>query len=110
VARSGRSARSSTGAELFYTGHSKLWKKDKAELNKGCPGPGYPVANWLVDKKIMVVGADTWLAEAVPGEDANRPFECHAIRITMNGIHINENLDLDGLVKDKAYEFVWSFN
>jgi kynurenine formamidase len=28
----------------------------------------------------------------------------------MNGIHINENLNLDGLVKDKVYEFAWSFN
>ena len=95
---------------LFHTGHSKLWKKYNEEYNKGCPGPGKTVANWLVDKKIMVVGADTWPVEAVPGEDANRPFECHAIWITMNGIYINENLNLDGLVKDRVYEFAWSFN
>lgn len=95
---------------LFYTGHSKLWKKNNEEYNKGCPGPGKTVANWLVGKKVMVVGADTWPVEAVPGEDANRPFECHAIWITMNGIHINENLNLDGLVTDKVYEFAWSFN
>jgi hypothetical protein len=95
---------------LFHTGHSKLWKKFNDEYNKGCPGPGKTVANWLVDKKIMVVGADTWPVEAVPGEDANRPFECHSIWITMNGIYINENLNLDGLVKDRVYEFAWSFN
>ena len=28
----------------------------------------------------------------------------------MNGIHINENLNLDGLVKDRVYEFAYSFN
>jgi Putative cyclase len=95
---------------LFYTGHSKLWKKDNVEYNKGCPGPGKTVANWLVGKGVMVVGADTWPVEAVPGEDPNRPFECHVIWITMNGIHINENLNLDGLVKDKIYEFAYSFN
>jgi kynurenine formamidase len=95
---------------LFYTGHSTLWKKYNDEYNKGCPGPGKTVANWLVDKKIMVVGADTWPVEAVPGEDANRPFECHSIWLTMNGIYINENLNLDGLVRDKVYEFAWSFN
>ncbi len=95
---------------LFHTGHSKLWKKYNEEYNKGCPGPGKTVANWLADKKIMVVGADTWPVEAVPGEDANRPFECHSIWLTMNGIYINENLNLDGLVKDRVYEFAWSFN
>ena len=28
----------------------------------------------------------------------------------MNGIFINENLDLEELAADKAYEFAWSFN
>jgi kynurenine formamidase len=95
---------------LFRTGHIKLWKKDNAEYNKGCPGPSNTVAKWLVDKKIAVVGGDTWPVEAVPGENPNRPFECHVIWITMNGIYINENLNLEELSKDKAYEFAWSFN
>ena len=92
---------------LFHTGHSKLWKKFNGEYNKGCPGPGKTVANWLVDKKIAVVGADTWPVEACP-EDPNRPFECHSIWLTKNGIFINENLNLDELVKDRVYEFAWS--
>ncbi len=95
---------------LFHTGHSKLWKTHNHEYNKGCPGPSNTVANWLVSKGVMVVGADTWPVEAVPGENAARPFECHVIWITMNGIHINENLNLAGLVKDRVYEFAYSFN
>jgi kynurenine formamidase len=95
---------------LFHTGHSKLWKKFNEEYNKGCPGPSKSVANWLVERKIAVVGADTWPVEAVPGEDKDRPFECHVIWITMNGIYINENLNLDELVRDRVYEFAWSFN
>ena len=94
----------------FRTGHSKLWKKFNDEYNKGCPGPSNRVANWLVEKKIAVVGADTWPVEAVPGENANRPFECHVIWITMNGIFINENLNLEELARDRVYEFAWSFN
>jgi kynurenine formamidase len=95
---------------LFRTGHSKLWKKDNAEYNKGCPGPSNTVANWLVQRRISVVGADTWATEAVPGENPNRPFECHVIWITMNGIFINENLNLEDLARDRVYEFAWSFN
>jgi kynurenine formamidase len=95
---------------LFRTGHGKLWKKDNAEYNKGCPGPGLTAGKWLADKKIAVVGADTWPVEAVPGENADMPFACHTLWLTMNGIYINENLDLEELAKDKAYEFAWSFN
>jgi len=63
-----------------------------------------------VGRKVCVVGGDTWPVEAVPGESADLPFACHAIWITMNGIFINENLDLEALAADKAYEFAWSFN
>jgi kynurenine formamidase len=97
-------------AVLFRTGHVKLWKKDNAEYNKGCPGPGRTVGTWLAERKIAVVGADTWPVEAVPGEDKDRPFICHSIWITMNGIFINENLNLEELAADRAYEFAWSFN
>jgi kynurenine formamidase len=97
-------------AVLFRTGHGKLWKKDNAEYNKGCPGPGLTAGKWLADKKIAVVGADTWPVEAVPGENADMPFPCHAVWLTMNGIFINENLDLEELAADRAYEFAWSFN
>jgi kynurenine formamidase len=95
---------------MFRTGHIKLWKKDNVEYNKGEPGPGKTVANWLAGKKVACVGGDCWAVEAVPGEDANRPFECHAIWITMNGIHIIENQNLEDLSRDKVYEFAWSFN
>jgi kynurenine formamidase len=95
---------------LFRTGHGKLWKKDNAEFNKGCPGPGLTAGRWLADKKIAVVGADTWPVEAVPGENPNLPFACHTLWLAMNGIYINENLDLEALAADRAYEFAWSFN
>ncbi len=41
---------------LFRTGHIKLWKKDNAEFNKGEPGPGRTVANWLVEQEDRVRG------------------------------------------------------
>jgi kynurenine formamidase len=97
-------------AVLFHTGHGTLWKKNNAEFNKGCPGPGLTAGRWLADKKVAVVGADTWPVEAVPGENPNLPFACHTLWLTMNGIFINENLDTSELAKDRAYEFAWSFN
>jgi kynurenine formamidase len=97
-------------AVFFRTGHIKLWMKDNAEYNKGCPGPGATVAKWLTERKIACVGGDTWPVEAVPGENPRRPFECHVIWIAMHGIHIIENQNLEDLAKDQVYEFAWSFN
>lgn len=96
-------------AVFFRTGHIKLWMKDNAEYNKGCPGPGATVGKWLAERKIACVGGDTWPVEAVPGENPNRPFECHVIWVTMNGINIIENQNLDDLAKDQVYDFAWSF-
>jgi kynurenine formamidase len=95
---------------LFRTGHIKLWKKDTTEFNKGHAGPGETAAQWLADRKIACVGADTWAVEAVPGENEKKPFICHAIWIPLNGIHIIENQYLEELAQDKVYEFAWSFN
>ncbi len=94
---------------LFYTGHGKLWMKDNETYNKGEPGPGLGAAKWLIKKKIVMMGGDSWAVEAVPGEDENRPFECHQWLIAKNGIHIIENLNLDALVQDQVYEFAFFF-
>ncbi len=46
----------------------------------------------------------------MPGENADKPFECHAQLQTRRGIWNIENLDLTQLVEDEAYEFlfVWA--
>lgn len=94
---------------LIRTGHGKLWMKDNAEFNKGAPGMGVSLARWLIDRKVSVVGHDHWAGEAVPGEDKDRPFECHQWLIMMNGIHLHENLDLEDLAANRVYEFAYVF-
>jgi kynurenine formamidase len=107
---------------LIHTGHGKYWGRDwdkltpqqqaenKTKFNSGEPGPGITACRWLTSKKISLVGSDTWATEAVPGEDLNRPFDCHIEWMTRTGTFNIENLDLSQLVEDKAYEFlfVWS--
>ena len=46
----------------------------------------------------------------VPGEDANIAFPVHQLLIVRNGIHFLENLDLEGLAKDRVYEFAFIFS
>jgi kynurenine formamidase len=95
---------------LFRTGWSKLWMKDNAKFNAGTPGMGTTVAKWLIGKKVSLVAHDHWSGEAVPGEDKDRPFECHQWLITMNGIHIHENVDMEELSANRAYEFAYIFS
>ncbi len=111
---------------FLHTGHGNLWHPTKwdlfdaaqkakltAHFNSGAPGFGISACEYMVSRKIILWGADTWPSEAVgpgfAGEKA-QPFECHIKMMTRSGIWNIENMDLTQLVKDKAYEFlfVWS--
>ena len=94
---------------LFYTGHGKLWKTDNKKYLGDSPGPGITAIKWLIEKKIIMVGADSGPVEAMPGENKDMFVEGHQHLLVRNGIHIHENLDLSELAKDKVYEFVYSF-
>jgi kynurenine formamidase len=108
---------------FLHTGHGDIWHPDDwdkfdavekservAEFNAGEPGFGISACEYLADRKIILTGADQWSVEAVPGENADKPFECHVQMQTRRGIWNIENLDLNQLVEDQAYEFlfVWA--
>jgi len=108
---------------FLYTGHGNIWHPKKwdsfdageklkrvANFNAGEPGFGMSACKHMIDSKIVLTGADTWAVEAVPGEDATRPFQCHLQMQTRNGIWNLENMDLTQLVNEKVYEFlfVWA--
>jgi kynurenine formamidase len=95
---------------FFNTGWGSLWMKDNARFNSGEPGIGMDVAKWVVAKQAALVGSDAWATEVVPNPDSNVAFIVHNELITKNGILNHENLDFDGLIKDKVYEFVYIFN
>lgn len=60
-------------AVIFHTGWGSLWD-DHDAFNAGEPGIGMAVANWLVEHRVALTGADTWSYGAVPSEDPERPF------------------------------------
>lgn len=94
---------------LLRTGHGQLWMKDNAAFGAGEPGIGMGAGQWLVDRKITMVGTDTWASEAVPPEDPERPFPVHQLLLVRHGIYNLENLELEELARDKAYEFAFIF-
>jgi kynurenine formamidase len=94
---------------LIRTGHGQLWMKANDIFARGEPGLGMAAARWLCERKIILVGSDTWATEVVPHEDKNRPFEVHQLLLVRHGIYNLENLDLEELARDKVYEFAFIF-
>jgi len=95
---------------LIRTGHGQLWMKDNETYGDGEPGLGLAAARFLTDKKVCLIGADTWGIEAVPHEEKESAFPVHQWNITRHGVYHLENLDLEDLAQDKVYEFAFMFS
>lgn len=95
---------------LLRTGHGKLWMKDNEAYGAGEPGLGLAAAKFLTDRKIAMVGADTWAIEAVPHEREGLAYPVHQWNLTKNGVYHLENLDLEQLAADRVYEFCFVFS
>jgi kynurenine formamidase len=94
---------------LLRTGHGRLWMKENEAFLKGEPGLGMAAAQWLCQRKIVLVGSDTWATEVVPAENRARPFEVHQLLLVRHGVYNLENLDLEELARDRVYEFAFIF-
>ena len=93
---------------LFYTGWLKLMGKDNKRFGSVAPGLGRDGAKYLASLEVAIIGADTWSFEVVPFEKDAGVFEVHQILIPMNGIHILENINTEELVRDQAWEFLFT--
>jgi len=85
-------------AVFVNTGWGDLFQQfpaQNATYNSGEPGISKAAANWLASQKVVVVGADTWAVEVLPGEDQEEAFPIHKTLLTDNGIHIIENVRTD---------------
>jgi kynurenine formamidase len=92
---------------LIHTGWGGLWESDPARYTSAEPGIGMDAAQWLVEKRIAMTGADTWSYGAVPGEDPDRPFVVPQTLNAKHGMFIIENLDTSALAADSVYEFMF---
>ena len=91
-------------AVLFHTGWSGHWSAPETYLS-GEPGPGYEVADWLVEHGVALTGCDTWSYGPVPAEDPDRPFEVPQLLNVHHGVFIVENLETSELAADGVREF-----
>jgi kynurenine formamidase len=106
---------------LVRTGWNSLWKDynapaaeraaNNAEHGSGEPGLSPEVCDHLADKKIAMVGSDTWALEVIgPNIQTDSAAYCHMNLIVRRGITNFENLDLDVLSQAQAYEFLFTWS
>jgi kynurenine formamidase len=93
---------------LFYTGWLKLLGKDNKRFGSAAPGLGRDGARYLASLGVAIAGSDTWSFEVIPFEKDAGIFEVHQILIPLNGIHILENVNTEDLVRDQAWEFLFT--
>ena len=108
--RQGLSADAITpGDALFYhTGWGSYWKTDNDKFNGCAPGLSDAAGDWVVAKKVVLVGSDNWAVEAIPGPDPKKFAPNHQKFLVENGIYIIENLRFDDLIKAEVYEFAFA--
>jgi len=96
-------------AVFIHTGWGAQWMKDNAKYGANAPGIGLGAAQYLVEREIVLAGADTWAVEVVPNPDASLAFPVHQLFLPRNGIYIFENLVTEDLARDSVYEFAFFF-
>ena len=94
-------------AVLIYTGWSRHWGVDNKLYTSGCPGIGVAAAQWLIRQDPMLLGSDNWPVEVAPNPDPLISLPVHQIALTVNGVHLLENLKLDDLAAKQVYEFAF---
>jgi kynurenine formamidase len=94
---------------LIHTGWGSLWGEDNRRFNSGAPGIGMEAAQWLAEKRVAIVGSDTWPVEVVPNPDARVAFPVHQELIVRNGIFLLENAATERLADAEVYEFAFSY-
>jgi kynurenine formamidase len=97
------------GAVLIRSGWSRHWNDPEYYLGNpgGTPGPDSSAAEWIASARPLVTGHDSmayeWLA---PGMGHSR-LPVHGIMLVNHGIHLLENLNLEGLARDRIFEFIF---
>ncbi len=85
---------------LFHTGWMRLAEEDPQTFLSGAPGIGVPAAEWLADRGVVAVGADTWCVEVLPNPDPAQVFPVHSTLLAKRGVHLLESMDTAALAED----------
>jgi kynurenine formamidase len=90
---------------LVRTGYAPLWGDEAAYLDAA--GVGKSGTLWAADKGVAAVGADNmaWDAPDERDPETGATLFAHVYLLPQKGVYIIENLTLEELARDRAWEF-----
>jgi kynurenine formamidase len=92
-------------AVMINTGWGKLYTvKDKDKYLKSSPGIGIEAGEWLIKQNPMLVRTDTCCVEVRPYPEQKMNLPIHAMFLIVYGVYLVENLKLERLAAEQAYE------
>ncbi|MFN6103359.1 MAG: cyclase family protein [Planctomycetaceae bacterium] len=98
---------------LFRTGTLQFWGEDGADVETlkeyDTAGINLETARYLIEQKgSLLLGSDTSGLEVAPAPAGSDTFiPVHKYLLIEQGVHIGEFHNLEGLARDKAYEFCY---
>ena len=92
-------------AVIVHTGWGRLWGRENARYMKTNPGLGAAAAEWIARLDPMLIGSDNAPINVTPSPDPQVSNPTHQIALVVNGVFLLENLRLDELAAQRAYEF-----
>lgn len=92
---------------LIRTGYDSLYPDTTKMAEHAGAGINTEAAQWLADKKVVMIGSDTESMEQIPCQDPNNPHAVHSFLLIEEGIYIMELLDMQAIARDKQYEFLF---
>ena len=92
-------------AVIVHTGWGRLWGRENDRYMKTNPGLGAAAAEWIARQDPMLIGSDNAPINVTPSPDPQLSNPVHQIALVVNGVFLLENLRLDELAAQRAYEF-----
>ncbi len=96
-------------AVLVRSGWAAHWNDPPTFLGQtaGAPGPDESSAQWLIERRVRITGAETVAYEWIPAGRGHALLPVHSMLLVDAGIHIIEALNLDALAADRVWEFLF---
>lgn len=96
-------------AVLIRSGWPTHWGDPATFLGQqhGAPGPDESAAEWMIDRRVRITGAETIAYECIPPGRGHALLPVHRMLLVDAGIHIIEVLDLSRLAADEVWEFLF---
>lgn len=96
-------------ALLIRSGWNVYWSSPETFLGhaEGVPGPDESAAQWMIDRKVRLTGAETIAYECIYPRRGHALLPVHRMLLVESGIHIIEVMNLAELARDGVSEFLF---